>query len=281
MIYSKRTYDRFDKVSGKVLSWLHPIAFPGRGGRLPPVFMVALPKSGSIYIQRALRRTLRVPIEHIGSHGMSGTSFTLAGLMKFEQGNVVCREHLQPSPFLISTLADYNVKKIVLHFRDPRAAIVSWTRHMESTLERRGLRAVSLACERAVPDAFLRWDFNQRLRWSIGNVLPKFVRWTEHWLELSDANPEVRFLVTDYEEFADDNRGFICKILEFYEIPFQPDWLSMPVTRIGKNNIRSKPGSNIRNQIPADLFDLADSLTPRSLCKRFSWETGPERELAS
>jgi hypothetical protein len=282
MISSKKIYDRISLAGDKILSWLHPMAYPGRGGvGLPPVFMIALPKSGSIYIQRTLRRTLRVPVQHVGSRGMSGSSFDRPSLVRFEQGNAVCREHLQPNAFLISMLAAYNVRRIVLHIRDPRAAIVSWTRHMESILERNGLRAVSLACECVVPEAYATWDFNRRLHWQIVNVLPKFVRWIENWLALSEANPEVRFLVTDYAEFASDNRAFIVKLLTFYEIPFQADWISLPVVRVGKNNIRSTPGANIRAQMPGDLCEFADRLTPQALCERFSWEKGSIKELLS
>jgi hypothetical protein len=280
MISPKRIHDALDHASDKILSWLHPLAYPGRGDWLPPVLIVALPKSGSIYIQRALRRTLRVPVLHIAADGMSGTSFSSANLAKFGEGSVVSREHLQPSAFLLTMLAAYNVRRIVLHFRDPRSAITSWTRHMDSTLERRGLRAVSLACERMVPEEYTCWEFNQRLHWQIVNVMPKFVSWIENWLELSKSNPDVKFLITDYQEFARDNRAFIIKVLGFYEIPFQPNWLSLPAVRVGKNNIRTEPGTALSDSMPNELLDLADSLVPKALHEKFSWEPGPMRKLA-
>jgi hypothetical protein len=269
---------------------LAAFAYPGRDRPLPPVLLVALPKSGSIYLQRALRRTLRVQIHHIGASGMSGSTFNHYGLLRFERGNVVSREHLQPRACLLSMLARHGVRKAVLHLRDPRAAIVSWTRHMDRIMEKRGLRSVELSCERTMPDAYANWSFAERLDWQVEHMMPMFVRWVEDWLELVAASRDVEFLVTEYRALCDDGRGLVMRILDFYGIAYEPDWISMPVIRIGKNNIYTLPertpprelppgglpsGETVRaawmNAMPAETLQAANALLPAALSNRFDW----------
>jgi hypothetical protein len=270
MIRRKQVLEFVQKGGERLAAWLEPFAFPGHGIELPPVFIAALPKSGSIYIQRALRRSLQVTVGHIATSGLSGSSFRHSNLLRFRKGNVVSREHLQPRAFLVGLLAAQGVDRMVVHVRDPRAAIVSWARHMDRNLTRRGLWSVALSCERQMPSAYQDWEFDQRLRWQIENMLPAFVAWIEGWLELAATCPEMKFLITDYLEFARENRAFIEKLLTFYDIPFRADWIKMPERQVGKNNIRSDPGAAV--SIPAELSALAISRTPAHLRLRFGWE---------
>jgi hypothetical protein len=270
MVSARRIYDWAEKASGKVTNWLHPLAFPGRDIKLPPVFIVALPKSGSIYLKRALRRTLRVPVHHVSGGGMYGSCLRYDDLCHFEQGDVVTREHLQPTRFQVAMLAQYGIRRVVLHLRDPRDAIASWTHHMDSILERRGLRGVSLSCEKVLPESYIGWSFEDRLRWQVENTLPDFVAWSERWLDLADSSADVRFLITDYQDLARNNHAFVVKILDFYEIPYREDWISLPAVIVGRNNIRRKPGSG--NDMPHEIFKLADAAVPASLCDRFGWK---------
>lgn len=281
MVSRKWIYDVSEKFTEYLLDRTAAFAFPGRETPLPPVLLIALPKSGSIYLQRAVRRTLRVPVHHIAAAGMSGASFRHADLCRFEQGNVVCREHLQPRAFTLKVLARHGVKRAVLHLRDPRAAIVSWTRHMDRLLTSRGLRSVELSCETAVPDAYQHWGFERRLDWQVENKMPSFVRWIEDWLKLVAGSRDVEFLVTDYAELCEDGRGLVARILDFNGIDYRPDWISMPSTRFGKNNIFSiiearQPTGAKRvppwiSFMPPEILRAANARLPDVLVDRFDW----------
>jgi hypothetical protein len=259
-------------------------AYPGRGGGLPPVLLIAMPKSGSIYIQRALSRSLRVPIQHVVAGGLWGSTFRDPDLRRFELGNVVAREHLQPRAFMLKAMAQHGITKAVLHVRDPRAAIVSWTKHMDRIMETRGFRSVELACEVDMPDAYKTWSFEQRLRWQVDHKLQSFVRWIEDWLVLVANSRDVEFLVTDYGALQRDGLKLITQILDFYGIAYAPDWIQMPSTQFGKNNIftvldqpsageapPAKHPPSWATQMPPDVFEAANALVPASLCDRFGW----------
>jgi hypothetical protein len=278
-----RIYNLSKKFSDRLVDRTSAFAFPGHGVQLPPVLLIALPKSGSVYLQRALRRTLQVEVRHIGSAGMTGSNFRYADLCRFARGNVVSREHLQPRGYLVEVLAAYGVKKLVLHIRDPRAAIVSWTRHMDRLLADRGLQLVELSCELLVPNAYVDWAFPERLRWQVENKLPTFVSWIEDWLQLVRDTRDVEFLVTDYQALCDDARGLLMQMLDFYGINYDPDWITMPAVRVGKNNIYTMPDAKAQtgsqagevpawvNAMPADVLQAANAMMPASLVERFGW----------
>ena len=285
MMSRKRLYDYSERFADYLLDQAAALAFPGRDIPLPPVLVIALPKSGSVYLQRALRRTLRVPVHHIASGGMSGASFRHDDLCRFGRGNVVSREHLQPRAFSLKVLARHGIKRAVLHIRDPRAAIISWTRHMDRLLASRGLRAVELTCEATMPDAYQAWSFQRRLHWQVENRMPIFVRWIEDWLALAETSRDVVLMVTDYAELAHDGRKLITRILEFNGIDYDPEWISLPSTCYGKNNIYSMLdarratshwSSDARiplwaQQMPREILRAANGAVPARLCDRFGW----------
>ena len=186
---------------------------------LPPVLMFALPKSGSIFIQRALRRSLEVQVLHVSGAGFGGAWFSYSELSRFAKGNVVSREHIGARPEYPKVLAGFNIRRAAVHVRDPRGAILSWTNHMERQLPVRGLDYVAFSCEQAVPDAYLKWSFEERLRWQIEHFMPKMVSWIEGWLALANSTEEMTFLFTDYAELKKDSRAYIEKLLAFYQIP--------------------------------------------------------------
>jgi hypothetical protein len=271
-----KVYKLSERITGSVMERAAAFAYPGREPSLPPVLLVALPKSGSIYLQRALRRTLRVQTHHIGAAGMTGSTFGHYDLLRFERGNVVSREHLQPRAFSLAILAAHSIRKIVLHVRDPRAAIVSWTRHMDRVLENRGLRSVELSCELIMPEAYRDWSFEQRLSWQVENKMPGFVRWIEDWLQLVETSRDVKFLVTDFRALRDDASGLVARILDFYEIAYGPDWISMPVVRVGKNNIYTLPDAAASRPawmtaMSAETLQAANANVPSCLLDRFDW----------
>jgi len=278
----KQILDKLEKFDARLLARLRPWAYPAHGMTLPPVLLFALMKSGSVFIQRALRRTLEVEIQHISA----GDWFSYPALVRFAKGNSVSREHMNPSPELAPVLADFNIRRAVIHVRDPRAAIVSWTHQMERNLAERGLRYLSFSCRQTVPGAYLDWDLEARLKWQIEHVMPQMVAWIEGWVDIADKSEDVKFLVTDFAEMARDNRAFIEKLLKFYEVPYQQDWVDIPRRAIGTSNIYSgiepSPSSGeaavpapARAPLSAEVSALANAGVPDRLIDRFGWARLP------
>jgi hypothetical protein len=267
----KRLYDLAERLGERAEALLHPYAFPGRGRPLPPIMLITLPKSGSIFIHGAIRRTLRVPMLKVSYSITFGTSFDYERLRKLAKGNAVCREHFTADDFLVDALRREGIRNIVLHIRDPRSAVVSWTRNMDRSVRDYGITGAMLHCQQIVPDEYKDWDFHQRLSWQVEHTLPRYVAWIADWLALIDRAPDVKFLVTTYEEFAADNRGFVERLLKFFGVPYEPSWISIPNYRVGHNNVFHVADKSTRDEMGDALYRQASGMIPEPLLRRFGW----------
>jgi hypothetical protein len=271
MVSRKNILEKLEQLNARLLDRLRPWAYPAHGLTLPPILLFALPKSGSIYIQRALRRTLKVEVRHVGGSGIYGGWLSYTDLCRFSKGNVVSREHMNPRAELPGILADFDIHRAVVHVRDPRAAIVSFTRMMDRNLPKRGLRYIAFTCEQALPGEYLNWNFDQRLRWQIEHMMPRMVDWIDGWVNIADHSQNVKFLVTDFSELARDSQAFIEKLLKFYEVPYQRDWLRIPRREVGLNNIHSSTEPARRPSLSPEITALLNAGVPDHLIQRFGW----------
>jgi hypothetical protein len=269
--FGKKLYDLVERASEGAMTRLEPYAFPGRDRKLPPITLVTLPKSGSIFIHKTLRQTLRVPMVKINASYTFGTSLGYANLMRLASGNAVCREHFEANPFLVEALARAGVRKLNIHIRDPRGAIVSWTRNMERSNEAGGLISVMLHCQLRVPEKYPDWPFQDRLAWQVDNYMPRFIAWIAGWMAMIDESRGTDFRVTTYEDFARDNRGFILDLLKFFDVPYDESWVSIPEYKVGSANVFSKSGKTTADQMGDVLYDRATAMLPPDLSARFGW----------
>jgi hypothetical protein len=277
----KKLYDLVERAGEGAMTRLEPYAFPGRDCPLPPVTLVTLPKAGSIFIHKALRQTLRVPLVKINASYTFGTSLRYASLMRLAAGNAICREHFEADPVLIEALARVGIRKLNVHVRDPRGAIVSWTRNMERSAEAGGPVSVMLHCQHLMPEAYSRWPFQDRLAWQVEYHLPRYIAWIADWMALIDRNTAVEARVTTYEDFARDNRGFVIDLLKFFEVPYKESWVNIPEYKVGSANVFSKSGRTTAEQMGDSLYAEATAMLPPDLCARFGWAAPQDKVLSA
>ncbi|TDQ84274.1 hypothetical protein A8950_0822 [Dongia mobilis] len=267
---ARKLIDQVDRLSARAHSLLERRAYPGRGTHFPPIIIFAQPKSASVFIHRAIRRTLQVPFYRVGVGGIHHSSIGYSQLAHFSKGNVVSREHLPGSPFMLQALAAAGIGKAVLHVRNPSDSVVSWTRMVDRTLETRGMAGAALLCERVLPADYPQWSFPDKLRWQIANYLPLQVAWIENWLQLADSQQDVNLLVTTYEEFAADPRAYVARVLEHFDIHLPASEISLPSAEIGRSNIFSADGNKWAG-LDSELHDMARDRVPESLRAGFGW----------
>jgi hypothetical protein len=276
----KKLYDLVERASEGAMHRLEPFAYPGRDRKLPPVTLVTLPKAGSIFIHKALRQTLQVPLVKINASYTFGTSLRYANLQRLAAGNAICREHFEADPVLVDAMARVGIRKLNIHVRDPRGAVVSWTRNMERSDETGGLVSMMLHCQHLMPDAYPGWSFQDRLAWQVEHHLPRYVAWIADWMALVDRTKGTEFRVTTYEDFARDNRGFVLDLLRFFEVPFEDSWVNIPEYKVGSANVFSKSGKSTAEQMGDALYAKATAMLPPELAARFGW-IEPQKKLAS
>ena len=271
MLSSKSLYKLIDDYSDRWMTALVPKAYPARGQRFPPIVLMALPKSGSVYLHSAIRRVLQIQMLKIGYAVTFGESLRYEGLVRLAQGNALIREHFEAKEFMVRAMALAGIRKMVVHVRDPRSAIVSWTRNMDRSVKTMGLAGTMLHCQRPVPAEYVSWDFRERLVWQIDHHLPRHVRWIEGWLDIIPQVPEIEFLVTTYEDFSRDNRGFVGKVLKFHDIDYKESWLKLPPYEVGKNNTFHGGMRDLPQELGIDILHRANALMPARLIERFNW----------
>jgi hypothetical protein len=277
----KRLYDLVERAGEKAQKRLAPYAFPGRGRHLPPVTLITLPKAGSIFIHKALRQTLRVPLVKINASYTFGTSLRYTDLMRLASGNAVCREHFEADPVLVDAMARVGIDKLNIHVRDPRGAVVSWTRNMERSNEAGGLVSMMLHCQNLMPGKYPDWPFAERLAWQVENHLPKYVAWIADWMALIERTQKTRFLVTSYEDFARDNRSFVIDLLKFFEVPYEESWVNIPPYKVGSANVFSISGKSTAEQMGEALYAQATAMLPPQLAERFGWAPAPAKRATA
>ena len=131
--------------------------------------------------------------------------------------------HISPKPVSIRLLSR-KIDRMILHFRDPRQAMLSWTHNLnrlwreyqsgnEETLDR-------ILWPAAVPtEAYFEQGLNDQITWQIEHYFPLCVEWINSWLSLIDSGPPIRILLTHFEQMVENQEAFFDRVLEFYEIP--------------------------------------------------------------
>ncbi|MBI2255465.1 MAG: sulfotransferase domain-containing protein [Proteobacteria bacterium] len=269
---AKKVYRFAQRLGEAATAKLDAATYPAHGTRLPPILLFAQPKSGSTFLHRAFRKTLQVPFTRIGAGGVFDAAIRYKELKAFAQGNAVCREHLPARRHLLDSIAGVGIKKVVLHIRDPRYSIVSWTKMVDRFIETRGMPGALLTCEMPMPADYATRPFQDRLAWQVENYLPRQVSWIESWLALAADNPPLDILITKYEEFSGDPKAYIRRVLTFHDVPFKESWIKLPDDSVGKNNIFSEKSADKWADIDPAIKAAAGAQVSAELCRRFDWK---------
>jgi hypothetical protein len=82
----------------------------------------------------------------------------------------------------------------------------------------------------------------------------------------------LEILITTYPELAADSAALLERILKFYQIDFQPDWISRRAPEVGKWNYRAGEKADWREAYTPALLDRATSLISARERDRFDWK---------
>jgi hypothetical protein len=253
------------------LIWLLAGAYRGRTP-LPAVVIIALPKSGSIYMKQAVQRVLRVSRVRFGGYGFTEPVVRPNAIPRMKFGFCVAKEYLPASDHVVASLR-LAVPAVAVHVRDPRRALISWIGHLQDRLDAgQSAEAWSFA-ECVLPDHYERGSFAQRLEWHVEHVLPRLVAWIEGWVRVhDDPNQELKVVFSTFEELERDPVACIRGMLERLEIPPQ----SMHFQRLPKlnpdlHNVRGDPAIDRKSFYTPELWERATAIVPAELRARFGW----------
>lgn len=268
MRMSKSHFRAVKRGAEKVVSICEGWTYPARGRQFPAMLINALPKSGSTFIAKTLRQTLECRRADIATK--FGANMRVLSVVAV-RGNTVCHQHFPGEPHIIAALGA-TIGRMVLNLRDPRAALVSWT-HSVNGLNREHsyLRALQMA--RVIPPGYFEMSIQDQVAWQVDNRLPFSVEWIRRWLEAVDQpTPELAILLTDYRDMIADTRAFMERILEFYGIAIEPEWLTVRKPQPGQWKFRAGTTKDWRADYSPAALDRATSMMPESWGARFGWQ---------
>ena len=187
-----------------------------------------LPKSGSLFLWHAMYTGLDLPQARLGSDW-----YLVERLVKDAvKRGAVGHGHFHASRDNLLTLHQVGVKKMILHLRDPRAALLSWVSQLD-TLQAQGKSqplfyelidgyfSLSFEDQKECP-AYFSLSFEEKLSAQIERYLPWQVHWIQDWLAVADGSgSDLEILVTHYSQLLENPRKFYRKILDFYGLAYE------------------------------------------------------------
>ena len=243
------------------------------------ILINALPKSGSLYIARTLSTTLSCEMIPIGKPQGPFHFIDTEALYNFlSKPKSVCQEHIPATDFHLNALHISGLKKIVIQFRDPRDAIVSWAHHIErQDIAQSPWIQCFLISSGNIPENYYTLDWQNKLDHLIKHFYPQMIDWMKGWLRAAQDD-RFSIMINTYEKFVDDKESFIQKLIEFFDLHKEDLEIQWPSdsSRMDKNiNLdthfrRGISGSHLDELSALQLEKVNSGMDP-DLAKQFGW----------
>ena len=261
---------------------------------VPSVLIVSLPKSASAYVQTVLVRLFDIPWGRMSLTSPTPlkppnddwSPFAPARVVttwasRIARGGATTHEHFAPLPDNLDALTAAGVKRLVVHVRDPRQAMLSYIHHVRKTKIERGL------------DRFISYDSSvydhsevngNEIKKGFDEIFANMVEWINDWIQASnDPSLDIAIELVSFEEMIDDKPKYFLKILNTFGIHEFDDNMSEVLASGHRGNIPIDPTTTHRNYrfglkdewrrvFSDEQKERAWKAMPGALCERFGWQ---------
>jgi len=236
----------------------------------PSIFINTIPKSGSVFLEAVLRSVTGHTHLILGTGTVPNDAILIERAKLFARGGFIAQQHADASPNNLALLEKY-VGRWIVHLRDPRSVILSWTHHMDK-LAADG-HADLFDFSGPIPDeTYLARTFSGRLDWQIDNLLPSLVQWSEAWVRYADAK-RGQVLLTTFEDMVADEQVFIRRIAAFFKISV-PRYLNTFAYKTEAMHYRKGETDEWKRVFTMDQQQRALATIPNELAARMKWPRG-------
>ena len=111
----------------------------------------------------------------------------------------------------------------MLHVRDPRQAVLSWTHHLDSISKDKGSALWLDVVVPSLPKDYFDFPFERKLDWQIQHHLPHLMNWCEQWKSVIEKRTDDLFLLTTFEELAGDEQKMLKNMYDHLTSPRTKD----------------------------------------------------------
>ena len=231
------------------------------------ILLVSIPKSGTIYMRELLIRGLGLKPLTVSNEYFPEDQLRLNELEEFHRGGRIASTHIDPSAVNLQLL-DAFVQRWVVHIRDPRSVLLSWTHHLARLFGVANMHALLKLTPTPPPEYHLQ-PIEWRIDWNIQNFLPSVVAWTQDWVKLADRYPD-RILLTEFADLRENELDFMTRLVSFGGYP-EGCYKHPALDKTMALHFRNGHLDEWRTAFSADQLARADEHLPADLCARFGW----------
>ncbi|MCG8524786.1 MAG: sulfotransferase domain-containing protein [Opitutales bacterium] len=239
----------------------------------PLLFLNTLPKSGSIFLWDQFAKILSVEQQRITvASGTFPDDLVVPEKVDYAKSiGAVAQAHVRATHKNL-TLLDYcSVDKTVIHLRDPRQAILSWTHHVDRLKKTEEFHLLKMI-EPIIPNEYFEWSLSDKISFQIENMLPVFVSWIDDWMTFlkSDKCDHSKVVLVSYEQFKSDQTGYFRKILKHFGFTHDLQDALVPSPSEGQLHFRKGKVDEWRNVFEKNHRDSANKMVSPIRCKKLS-----------
>lgn len=236
---------------------------------IPGIFVASLPKSGTVFLSDSLCRGLgKKPLGFPSGGLFPWATIPHEGVNTLIRNKSVYVIHCSPSRYNRIELSS-RLDKMVVHVRDPRQALISFSHFLPALLERLD---PEYGLHLGVPEDYLSRSYSSQLDWLCDHYFMYQVKWIEGWLDaMKDSEFKTNILFTCHEDLQRDQKTFFERILCFYSIPIE--WFHLPPTPCkGHQNFRKGYTDEWKQALTETQALKISNMIPCQLYEYFKWE---------
>ncbi|MBU1344430.1 MAG: sulfotransferase domain-containing protein, partial [Proteobacteria bacterium] len=198
------------------------------------------------------------------------------------QGNCVAQGHIAAKNINLFLLEKAGVKKIVVHVRDPRQAMLSWIHYIENLHNTKSLPVLDYPLcdhyfsmtheQQIVCKAYFNKPFDQKIDQHIEQYYPLLLQWLSGWIA-AEENPKTSLKIkfTYFDDYKKNPEKFYSRILSFFDIDIKRfDMTESNLQR--KSHYRSGAINEFRNVFTPVQMKRLNTMTPDRIFDKFQWE---------
>jgi hypothetical protein len=236
----------------------------------PPIHLVTLPKSGSVYLWNVLSKGLGYECDSVSTGCFPRDVADWRKVRSTSAGGVIVQSHLDASRANLQILGHY-LPRLQVHLRDPRQATLSMLHHLAGLWKKHRSRDVMLPVQPLPPQEFFEQPLSRQVEWMVEHYLPGCIQWIGEWLAVADGRvPGPAIHITSFEQMLQDEDALLRGTLEFFGIA--PDRFAKPARDDAMMaHFRQGTADEWRTVYAPDQQAKAAGLIPDEWKRRFGW----------
>ena len=235
-----------------------------------------MPKSGSLYLTRSLSELLpEISFDYPYISANQGFPFDCIVKDKLDQLNHrrknkyhLIQEHLCCSLVNIRLIKTF-MGKMVLHIRDPREAVLSWSYHVQNNLHNKLSKLYNIDVDYS--SAYAESDLEGKILYDCQFLFPLYVQWLRSWLDYYDSpSRNMPVLLTTNAELRDNPTELFSNIADFLGLgQINLSLLRSPV----QNQLHYRNGNRdeFLDIFPSSVAKNCELLMDDQWFERFGW----------